>query len=38
MPIQADPNVPLDNKQLRIYDNTSYTRVSVDEAIARGLI
>jgi len=37
MPITADPNVPLDNKQLRIYDNKNYTRVSVDEAIARGL-
>lgn len=38
MPIAADPNVPLDNKQLRVYDSSGdYTRVSVDEAIARGL-
>lgn len=38
MPITADPNVPLDNKQLRIYgERGKYTRVSVDEAIARGL-
>lgn len=37
MPITADPNVPLDNKQLRIYDHNKYIRVSVDEAIAQGL-
>ena len=38
MPILYDDNVPLDNKQLRIYDNeNNYIRVSVDEAIARGL-
>lgn len=38
MPITSDPNVPLDNKQLRVYDRSgNYTRVSVDEAIARGL-
>lgn len=37
MPIESNPDVPLDNKQLRIYDETEkYTRVSVDEAIARG--
>ena len=32
-----DNVVPLDNKQLRIYNNTNFTRVSVDEAIAQGL-
>jgi len=38
MPITSDDNVPLGNKQLRIYNKTGkYTRVSVDEAIARGL-
>jgi len=37
MAIQANAGVPLDNKQLRIYDHHGkYTRVSVDEAIARG--
>mgnify|MGYP003323418112 FL=1 len=30
MPITIDPNVPLDNKQLRIYDHEKYVRVSVD--------
>ena len=36
MPITSDVNIPLDNKQLRFYDATGkYTRVSVDEAIAR---
>ena len=37
MPITENPNVPLDNKQLRIYDHEKYIRVSVDEAIAQGL-
>jgi len=37
MPIITNPNIPLDNKQLRVYDeNGTFTRVSVDEAIARG--
>lgn len=37
MPIISNPDVPLDNKQLRIYaTDGTYTRVSVDEAIARG--
>lgn len=37
MAIISNPNVPLDNKQLRIYsEDGTYTRVSVDEAIARG--
>ena len=36
MPIENDPNVPLDNKQLRMYDsNGKFIRMSVDEAIAR---
>jgi len=36
MPIETDPNVPLDNKQLRMYDsNGKFVRMSVDEAIAR---
>lgn len=37
MPIKNNPNIPLDNKQLRIYDHDKYIRVSVDEAIAQGL-
>lgn len=37
MPIVDNPNVPLDNKQLRIYDTEKYIRVSVDEAIAQEL-
>lgn len=38
MAIHYNPDVPLDNKQLRVYDSKGkYTRVSVDEAIARGL-
>ena len=38
MPISLDDNVPLDNKQLRFYDQKgNYIRTSVDEAIARGL-
>jgi hypothetical protein len=37
MAIIDNPNVPLDNKQLRIYDTENYTRVSVDEAIAQEL-
>lgn len=38
MPILFDNNVPLDNKQLRFYDDSGhYIRTSVDEAIARGL-
>jgi organic radical activating enzyme len=37
MAIISNPNVPLDNKQLRIYNSDGvYTRVSVDESIARG--
>lgn len=37
MPVENNPKVPLDNKQLRIYSaDGTYTRVSVDEAIARG--
>lgn len=37
MAIISNPNVPLDNKQLRIYNSDgAYTRVSVDESIARG--
>lgn len=36
MAIESNPDVPLDNKQLRIYNEAGkYTRVSVDEAIAR---
>lgn len=38
MPIKPDPNVPLDNKQLRFYNRDgNFVRTSVDEAIARGL-
>lgn len=38
MPIKSNPKVPLDNKQLRIYNTQGeFTRVSVDEAIARGI-
>jgi len=38
MTLVSNPDVPLDNKQLRVYSSTGeYTRVSVDEAIARGL-
>lgn len=37
MPIENNPDIPLDNKQLRLYDsNGNYTRASVDETIARG--
>jgi organic radical activating enzyme len=37
MPIIENKNVPLDNKQLRIYDSTNkFIRVSIDETIARG--
>ena len=37
MPIKSNPDVPLDNKQLRMYDeHGKFLRVSVDEAIARG--
>jgi organic radical activating enzyme len=37
MPIENNPDIPLDNKQLRLYDSTgSYIRASVDETIARG--
>lgn len=37
MPIKNNPDVPLDNKQLRMYDSSGkFLRVSVDEAIARG--
>ena len=36
MPIKSDPRIPLDNKQLRVYDtNGKFIRMSVDEAIAR---
>ena len=36
MPIIYDETIPLDNKQLRLYDKSGqFTRVSVDEAIAR---
>ena len=38
MPILYDESVPLDNKQLRLYNkHGSYTRLSVDEVIARKL-
>jgi hypothetical protein len=38
MPIMYDETIPLDNKQLRLYDKSGqFTRVSVDEAIARKL-
>ena len=38
MPMIKNPKIPLDNKQLRIYSSDShFTRVSVDEAIARGI-
>ena len=38
MPIKENPNIPLDNKQFRIYENSGkFIRVSVDETIARGL-
>ena len=37
MPIENNPDVPLDNKQLRMYDSTgSFIRMSVDETIASG--
>jgi organic radical activating enzyme len=37
MPIVNNPDIPVDNKQLRIYnEDGNFTRVSVDEAIARG--
>lgn len=37
MKIASNPDIPLDNKQLRIYNSKkTFTRVSVDEAIARG--
>jgi len=37
MPITNNPDIPLDNKQLRMYDeHGKFLRVSVDEAIARG--
>ena len=37
MPIKSNPDVPIDNKQLRMYDeHGKFLRVSVDEAIARG--
>lgn len=37
MPIENNPDVPLDNKQLRMYDtNGSFVRMSVDETIASG--
>lgn len=36
MPIENNPDIPLDNKQLRVYDSTGkFIRMSVDEAIAR---
>ena len=38
MPIVDNPNVPLDNKQLRMYDSSGkFIRMSVDESIAQGL-
>ena len=38
MPIEKNNDVPLDNKQLRVYDNDgSFTRYSVDEVIAKEL-
>ena len=38
MPILYDESVPLDNKQLRLYNkHGNYTRLSVDEVIARKL-
>ena len=38
MPIEFDKNVPLDNKQLRVYDHSgSYIRLSPDELIANRL-
>jgi organic radical activating enzyme len=37
MPIKNNPDIPLDNKQLRLYDSDgNYIRASVDETIARG--
>jgi organic radical activating enzyme len=37
MPITDNPDIPLDNKQLRVYDASGkYIRMSVDETIARG--
>tara|TARA_B110000046_G_scaffold19945_1_gene18929 strand:+ start:498 stop:1934 length:1437 start_codon:yes stop_codon:yes gene_type:complete len=37
MPIVDNPDIPLDNKQLRMYDSTGkFSRMSVDETIARG--
>ena len=37
MAIVSNPDIPLDNKQLRMYDNTGkFIRMSVDETIARG--
>ena len=37
MPIENNPDVPLDNKQLRMYDtNGLFVRMSVDETIASG--
>jgi hypothetical protein len=37
MTIENNPDVPLDNKQLRVYGSDGkYIRMSVDEAIARG--
>ena len=36
MPIENNPDIPLDNKQLRVYDQSGkFIRMSVDEAIAR---
>ncbi len=36
MPIISNPDIPLDNKQLRMYDSTGkFIRMSVDETIAR---
>lgn len=36
MPIENNPDVPLDNKQLRMYDAAgNFIRMSIDEAIAR---
>lgn len=36
MPIKSDPRIPLDNKQLRVYDtNGKFIRMSVDEAYCK---
>ena len=38
MPIPFDEDIPLDNKQIRLYDSSyNFTRISVDELIAQKL-